>query len=121
MYSDNYISYFAMKICCWYSLELPLIRILVRTHYNVSCGETSKISILIPLKKVSYYTLLQTRVGIRIIFLIFLLENICCGYLLEGPQLLMNTHKMFLWRNKKTVSTFRLKKVPYLDLSSLSL
>ena len=28
----------------------------------------------------------------------------------------MSTHKMFSWRNKKITGTFRLKKVPYMEL-----
>ena len=49
--------------------------------------------------------------GILIIFFLFLNENICCGYSLEAPpQGASNDypeHK-FSWRNKKTISTFRL-------------
>ena len=33
-----------------------------------------------------------------------------------GEALLMSTHNMFLWRNKKNISTFWLKKVSYLEL-----
>ena len=30
----------------------------------------------------------------------------------------MSTHNMFLWRNKKRISTFRFIKTPYLELCS---
>ena len=48
---------------------------------------------------------------IHIIFFLFLNENICCGYLLEMPW--QGTSNEFLhvfsWRNKKNISTFKLK------------
>ena len=47
------------------------------------------------------------------IFFLFPHKNICCGYSLEASQRgASNEHpkQMFSWRNKKTVSTFRLKK-----------
>ena len=46
-------------------------------------------------------------------------QNICCGYSLEVPlQGTSNEYPqhMFLWRNKKNISTFPLIKVPYLQL-----
>ena len=43
-------------------------------------------------------------------FLFFLNENICCGTSNEYPQ------HMFSLRNKKDVSIFQMKKVPYLLL-----
>ena len=57
--------------------------------------------------------------GIHIIFSLFLHENICCGYSLEVPQQGTSNEypqHMFLWRNKKDISIFRVKKVPYLLL-----
>ena len=36
--------------------------------------------------------------GIHILFFLFLLESICFGTL-------MSTHNIFLWRNKKNIST----------------
>ena len=51
---------------------------------------------------------------------LFLHINICYGYSLEVPQRGTSNeypqHK-FLWRNKKSTSTFHLKKVPYLQNS----
>ena len=52
---------------------------------------------------------------------LFLDENICCGYSLEAPRQgtsneYMSTHNMFLLRNKKDISSFQMKKVPYLLL-----
>ena len=52
------------------------------------------------------------------IFLI-LDENICCGYSLEAPhQGASNEYQqhMFSLRNKKDISSFQMKKVPYLLL-----
>ena len=70
---------------------------------------------------------------------LFLHENICCGYSLEAPcrgasneyhnicfcgeirKIWRGTSNeypqhMFLWRNKKDISIFRIKKAPYLLL-----
>ena len=44
-------------------------------------------------------------------FFLFLHENIRCGY--SSMELLMSTHSVFLWRLKKNINTFWLKKVPY--------
>ena len=57
--------------------------------------------------------------GIHIIFFLFLKENICCGYSLEAPQGGASNEypqHMFSLRNKKDISSFRMKKVPYLLL-----
>ena len=57
--------------------------------------------------------------GIHIIFFLFLDENICCGYSLEAPRRGASNEypqHMFLLRNKKDISIFRLKKAPYLLL-----
>ena len=46
-------------------------------------------------------------------FFLFLFENICCGYSFEVPQRGTSNEypqHTILWRNKKTVSTFGLKK-----------
>ena len=59
------------------------------------------------------------RVGVRKIVFLFLYKNICCGYSLEAPhQGASNEYPqhMFLSRNKKTIETFWLKKVPYQEL-----
>ena len=53
------------------------------------------------------------------IFFLFLKENICCGYLLEAPRRGTSNEypqHMFLFRNKKDISIFRMKKAPYLLL-----
>ena len=58
------------------------------------------------------------RVGIQIIFFlflhkIFLHKNIFCGYSLEAPRRGASNEylqHMFLWRNKKNINTFWLKK-----------
>ena len=53
------------------------------------------------------------------IFFLFLNENICCGYSLEAPRRGTSNEypqHMFSLRNKKDISTFRKKKVPYLLL-----
>ena len=65
---------------------------------------------------------LQIRGGIHIIFFLFLDENICCGYSLEAPRWGASNkypQHMFSLRNKKDISIFRMKKVPYLLLWSL--
>ena len=52
-------------------------------------------------------------------FFLFLHENICCGYSLEVPQWGTSNEypqHMFLWRNKKNINTFGLKKGPKLVL-----
>ena len=64
---------------------------------------------------------LQIGGGSHIIFLLFFEENLCCGYSLEAPhQGTSNEYPqlMFLWRNKKDISIFWLKKAPYLLLWS---
>ena len=51
--------------------------------------------------------------------ILFLHENICCGYSLEAPQQGASNEypqHMFLWRNKKNINTFGLKKAPELVL-----
>ena len=63
----------------------------------------------------------EIRGGIHIIFFLFLHENICCGYSLEAPYRGASNEypqHMFLWRNKKDISIFRMKKTPYLLLCS---
>ena len=61
---------------------------------------------------------LQIRGGIHIIFFLFLCENICCGYSLEGPwAFLMSTLNMFSSRSKKDISIFRMKKAPLLYIN----
>ena len=55
-------------------------------------------------------------------FLLFLDENICCGYSLEAPrQGASNEYPqhMLSLRNKKDISSFPMKKVPYLLLCIL--
>ena len=62
---------------------------------------------------------LQIRGGIHIIFFLFLNEDICCGYSLEAPHWGASNEypqHMFLLRNKKAISIFRMKKAPYLLL-----
>ena len=57
--------------------------------------------------------------GIHIIFFLFLHENLCSGYSLEAPQRGASNEypqRMFSWRNKKDISIFQMKKVPYLLL-----
>ena len=57
--------------------------------------------------------------GIHIIFFLFLHENICCRYSLEVPHRGASNEypqHMFLWRNKKDISIFLIKNVPYLLL-----
>ena len=52
-------------------------------------------------------------------FFLFLHENICCGYSLEAPrQGASNEYPqyMFLWRNKKNINTFGMKKASYQEL-----
>ena len=54
-------------------------------------------------------------------FFLLLNKNMCCGYSLEAPrQGASNEYlqHMFLLRNKKDSSIFRMKKVPYLLLCS---
>ena len=51
--------------------------------------------------------------GIHIMFLLFLHENICCGYSVEVPHRGTSneySQHMFSWRNKKKFSILRLKK-----------
>ena len=62
---------------------------------------------------------LQIRRDIYIIFSLFLSENICCGYSLEAPHRGASNEypqHMFLCRNKKNISIFRMKKTPDLLL-----
>ena len=62
---------------------------------------------------------IQIRGGIHIIFFLFLHENIYFGYSLEAPRRGGSNEypqHMFLWRNKKDISMFWMKKVPYLLL-----
>ena len=62
---------------------------------------------------------LQIRGDIHILFFLFLDENICCGYSLEASQRGASNESpqhMFLSRNKKDISIFWMKKVPYLLL-----
>ena len=52
-------------------------------------------------------------------FFLFLHKNICYGYSLEGPQRGASNEypqHMFLWRNKKNIIVFLLKKVPDLEV-----
>ena len=66
-----------------------------------------------------YRCIATDKRGIQIIFFLFLDENICCGYSLEAPhQGASNEYPqhMFLLRNKKDISIFQMKKVPYLLL-----
>ena len=70
-------------------------------------------------KRVNWLYIATDKRGIHIIFFLFLDENICCGYSLEAPQRgAFNEYPqhMFLSRNKKDISSFRMKKVPYLLL-----
>ena len=70
------------------------------------------------------YSELQIRGGIHIIFSLFLDVNICCGYSLEAPHWGASNEypqHMFLLRNKKDISSFLMKKVPYLLLWLFSL
>ena len=56
-------------------------------------------------------------------FFLFLDEYICCRYSLEAPrQGASNEYPqhMFLLRNKKDISIFRMKKAPYLLLCKLT-
>ena len=53
------------------------------------------------------------------IHFIFLHDNICCGYSLEAPRQGASSEypqRMFSLRNKKDISIFQMKKVPYLLL-----
>ena len=52
------------------------------------------------------------------IFFLFLDENICCGYSSEAPRGTSNEYPqhMFSSRNKKDISIFRMKNMPYLLL-----
>ena len=52
----------------------------------------------------------------HIIFILFLHENIFCGYSLEAPCQGTSdyTQHIFSWRNKKNVGTFLFAKVLYL-------
>ena len=53
------------------------------------------------------------KMGFQITFFLFLHENICYGYSLEAPWRGTSNEypqHMFLWRNKKNISTFWLKK-----------
>ena len=62
---------------------------------------------------------LQIRGGIHIIFFLFLLKNIYCGYSSEAPRWGASNEypqRMFSWRNKKDISIFRMKNAPYLLL-----
>ena len=54
---------------------------------------------------------LQMRLGSQIIVLLFLHENIGCGYSLDAPH-----QHMFLCSSKDSTSTLQLIKVPYLEL-----
>ena len=66
-----------------------------------------------------HYAIALDKRGIHIIFFLFLHENICCGYSLEAPRRGASheyPQHMFSWRNKKDISSFRMKKVPYLLL-----
>ena len=61
----------------------------------------------------------QIRVGIHILFFLFLYKNIYCRYSLESSwQGFSNEYHniCFQWRNKKNISTFRLKESSYLGL-----
>ena len=62
--------------------------------------------------------------GIRLIVLLFLDENICCGYSLEAPRRGASNEypqHMFSLGNKKNIDTFWLKKAPYQELWILPL
>ena len=55
--------------------------------------------------------------GIHKILLIFLHENICCGYSLEVPQRGTSNEypqHMFSWRNMKIISIFLVEKTKHL-------
>ena len=55
--------------------------------------------------------------GSHTIFLSYFSMKTCYGNSLEAPQQgASNEYHMFSWRNKKTIITFWLKKVPYLKL-----
>ena len=56
--------------------------------------------------------------GIHVIFFLFLHKYICCGYSLEAPPRSTSEYPyhIFSWRNKKDISIFWMKKVPYLLL-----
>ena len=80
-----------------------MLSTLQRNDYNIHCG----------------YIIATEKRGIQIIFFLFLNENVCCGYSLEVPwQCASNEYPqhIFLLRNKKDISSFRMKKVPYLLL-----
>ena len=56
---------------------------------------------------------------IHIMIFLFLHKNTYCGYALEAPRRGTSNEYpqyMLLWRNKKNISIFRLKNVPYLEL-----
>ena len=70
------------------------------------------------IKKKNVYIATDKR-GIHIIFFLFLDENICCEYSLEAPQQGASNEypqHMFSLRNKKDISSFWMKKMPYLLL-----
>ena len=49
----------------------------------------------------------------RIVLFLFLYKNIGCGYSLEAPRRGASNEypqHMFLWRNKKSINIFQLKK-----------
>ena len=50
--------------------------------------------------------------GYQVTFFLFLHKNICCGYSLEAPHRGTSNEypHIFLWRNKKNINTFGLKK-----------
>ena len=59
----------------------------------------------------------------KILFFLFLHENICCGYSLEATRWGTSNEyprHTFSWRNQKDISIFRMKKAPYLLLCSSS-
>ena len=64
---------------------------------------------------------IQIRLGIQIIFFLFLHENICCSYSLEVPHRGTSNEypRVFSWRYKKNINTFWLRKSPYQELYSL--
>ena len=55
--------------------------------------------------------------GIKIIFFLFLHEDILCGYSLEVPHRGTSNeypqHHMFTWTNNKKINTLRFKKASY--------
>ena len=62
---------------------------------------------------------LQIKVGINIIFFLFLHENICCVYSLEVPQRgTSNEYNNIYFHGeiRENISTFQFKKAPYLEL-----